>query len=191
MGKAEAFYRSSFEGLVAAGRLLSTSMAQPVYLEEGLQFVRPYIIGDGAFPLSQHLMKPYGLEPLDEKELAFNRVSVRALRHIDQALGRLVAQWQVLQAARPGFKAEFIREVTILCCALHNICQRERELASTWLSEEAPVETQERYRVDQAFEARQGAKRARRDEEPAVASERVMRDILAQRCLERRRGGFI
>ena len=165
-------------------------MAQPLVVGQDTHFVTPYLIGDAAFPLQMHMMKLYAGDNLGEKELAFNRIFVRARRHIEQAFGRLIARWQVLKASRPGFAVEFMREVVILCCALHNICQKERQMVSEWLPEEAPAETQERGRVVKEFEDRKGAKRARRDEVPCFVDERAMRDMLAEACLEREGGGF-
>ena len=136
------------------------------------------------------MMRLYASDNLGEKETAFNRILVRSRHHIEQAFGRLVARWQVLKASRPGFDVEFMRKVVILCCALHNICQKERQIVLQWLPEEAPAETQKRGRVVKEFEDRKGAKRARQDEEPGFVNEHAMRDMLAEGCLEREGGGF-
>ena len=82
VGDAEAYFRSAFEDLVAAKVFLSPTMAQPLVVGQDTHFVTPYLIGDAAFPLQMHMMKLYAGDNLGEKELAFNRIFVRARRHI-------------------------------------------------------------------------------------------------------------
>ena len=190
VGDAGAYFRSGFQDLVATNQFLDPAWKQTLGSSPGSATVDPYIIGDAAFPLQTHLMKLYAGDNLTPAQAAFNSILVRARRQIEQAFGRLCARWQVLKAARPHFTITFIREVVILCCALHNICQRERALVRVFLPEDAPDEMQDRERIiRQAEEARRSAQMAaENDERDGDAC--AVRDLLAQNCLERILGGY-
>lgn len=94
-----------------------------------------HIIGDGAFPLSVHMMKPFaGTSLTDEKE-QFNYRLSRARMTIENAFGRLKARWRVLlRFSELGFKKTV--KVISTCCILHNLCENEKEFfCPTWLNE--------------------------------------------------------
>jgi hypothetical protein len=85
--------------------------------------VRPYIIGDAAFPLRPYLMKCFAGDPHTETlEGWFNYNIIRTRRVVENAFGRLKARFHVLTATKldnPVLMGRVIR----ICCALHNICQ--------------------------------------------------------------------
>jgi len=88
--------------------------------------VRPYLLGDAAFPSAPYLMKCYGNDPREESaEGKFNRAVINGRRVVEMAFGRLKARWRVLKKTDSN-DPEFMAKVTTVCCALHNYCESER-----------------------------------------------------------------
>ena len=73
----------------------------------------PYVmVGDEAFPLQKHLMRPYPGRGCPYRQQAFNYRLSRARRVVENAFGILASRWRV--------KAT---------CCLHNMLQRETTMA--------------------------------------------------------------
>ena len=82
----------------------------------------PYIIGDSAFALSQTLMKCYADDTVPRNK-TFNLRLICTRHVVEQAFGRLKGMYHVLSdnfIADPSFASDS----TIVCCTLHNICER-------------------------------------------------------------------
>lgn len=84
----------------------------------------PYhFIGDDAFPLGEHLMKPYGHRNLDERELIFNYRICRARRVVENVFGLIATRFRIFHteiAMRPPSVTTIVKAVVIL----HNILNK-------------------------------------------------------------------
>ena len=81
----------------------------------------PYVmVGDEAFPLTKHIMRPYGGNNLDRDKQIFNYRLSRARIMVEGAFGLLVARWRVLESRLQIPPATAI-SVVKACCILHNI----------------------------------------------------------------------
>ena len=88
------------------------------------KIVRPLILGDGAYPLCDWLVKPfYQDHRLDPVETKFNRSLSSTRVVVEQAFGLLKARWRCL-LKRLDNKVENVSKIIITCCVLHNICQK-------------------------------------------------------------------
>ncbi|XP_069595381.1 uncharacterized protein [Ranitomeya imitator] len=83
---------------------------------EAVPFV---LVGDEAFQLTRHVMRPYPRRNLDHRRRVFNLRLTRARRLVECAFGILVAKWRVLQSAIQLSEAS-INEVIKACVILHN-----------------------------------------------------------------------
>ncbi|XP_069586524.1 uncharacterized protein [Ranitomeya imitator] len=83
---------------------------------EAVPFV---LVGDEAFQLTRHVMRPYPRHNLDHRRRVFNMRLSRAWRLVECAFGILVAKWRVLQSAIQLSDAT-INEVIKACVILHN-----------------------------------------------------------------------
>jgi hypothetical protein len=119
VGDAAVFARSQLARLAESGAWLPAHQGGDVMGTH----VRPYIIGDAAFPLKPYLMKCYAGDPhTDTLNGWFNYSIIRTRRVVENAFGRLKARFHVLTATKldnPTLMGRIIR----VCCALHNICQ--------------------------------------------------------------------
>lgn len=95
---------------------------EPLY-EGGLP--QPYVfIGDCAFPLMTHLLKPYpDHERLNKDQLLFNYRLSRARRMVESAFGMLVHKWRIF--FRPlDVKISTAKKIVKAACVLHNYVLR-------------------------------------------------------------------
>lgn len=84
-----------------------------------------YFIGDEAFGLHKHLMRPYGGTHLTLEKRIFNYRLCRARRYIECAFGILSNKWRILHRAinvEPDFAVDIIKA----CTVLHNFV-RDRD----------------------------------------------------------------
>ncbi|KAG8226824.1 hypothetical protein J437_LFUL007103 [Ladona fulva] len=78
-------------------------------------------VGDAAFPLLEHLMRPYpGKQAnIDRKKRVYNYWLSRARRVVESAFGILAARWKVFRKAFE-IPMEKVDKVVIATCILHN-----------------------------------------------------------------------
>lgn len=84
--------------------------------------VQSYVVADTTFAFSDRVMKC--VEPaqlLSEK--AFNAVVIRTRRIVENAYGFLKGRWNICVFNRISDPDE-ARDVAMVCCALHNFCQK-------------------------------------------------------------------
>lgn len=87
------------------------------------QAVLPYLVGDAAFALTTKLMKCFDGQNMTNQQENFNYCVIRTRRVVEQAFGRLKGRWHVLVN---NFLRDsvFCTDVALVCCALHNVCER-------------------------------------------------------------------
>ena len=88
----------------------------------------PYVIvGDEAFPLQKHLMRPFPGKQCSEDKQLFNYRLSRARRVVENAFGILASRWRLYPtklAMRPGV----VKKVVKATCVLHNMLQLNSNL---------------------------------------------------------------
>ncbi|XP_065193105.1 uncharacterized protein LOC135824300 [Sycon ciliatum] len=94
--------------------------------------VLPYLVGDAAFALSSSLMKCFS-NPVTPQEKTFNFRLIRTRRVVEQAFGRLKGRFRILVKNNYS-DPDFVSDVTLVCCALHNVCERcQCPFESSWV----------------------------------------------------------
>ncbi|XP_060807837.1 uncharacterized protein LOC132903452 [Amyelois transitella] len=86
----------------------------------------PYVlVGDEAFGLSKHVMRPYGGKNLDVIQMVFNYRLSRARRYVECAFGIMANKWRIFH--RPiNVSYDFATAIVKACCVLHNfVADRE------------------------------------------------------------------
>uniref|UniRef100_A0A8C5MRF4 DDE Tnp4 domain-containing protein n=1 Tax=Leptobrachium leishanense TaxID=445787 RepID=A0A8C5MRF4_9ANUR len=80
----------------------------------------PYaFVGDEAFGLSTHLLRPYSGTHLTVKKRVFNYRLSRARRYVECSFGILTNKWRILH--RPlDVNVDFCVDIVKCCCILHN-----------------------------------------------------------------------
>ncbi|XP_065190870.1 putative nuclease HARBI1 [Sycon ciliatum] len=119
MGDAYTWNTSSLLREISNGALLPEAASVGV----GNNQVRPYIVADAAFALSETLLKCYDTNQGTPEQRSFNFAVIRTRRVVENAIGRLKGRWSILTH-------NFIRdpslatEVALVAAALHNVCER-------------------------------------------------------------------
>lgn len=84
----------------------------------------PYVIlADAAFPLQNHILKPYPSRNLSHDERIYYRLS-RGRRIVENAFGILANRFRVL-LTQIYLPVATVQNVTLACCALHNYLIKE------------------------------------------------------------------
>lgn len=77
------------------------------------------LVGDEAFGLSKHVMRPYGGKNLNVQQKIFNYRLSRARRYVECAFGILANKWRIFH--RPiNVSYNFATAIIKACCVLHN-----------------------------------------------------------------------
>lgn len=91
----------------------------------GMNEIVPFVIlGDNAFPLQRHIMKPYPLRNLSYQERIFNYRFSRGRRIVENAFGILANRFRVLLGTM-HLAVDKVQNITLACCALHNFLAKE------------------------------------------------------------------
>ena len=117
-GDSGVFERSKFGKLFFAHKL---GLPSPVFIEKLGEFLPYVFVGDDAFPINEHLMKPFELEIASRpEEMIFNYRLSRARRVVENAFGILSARFRILRKSM--IASETLAENVILATvALHNL----------------------------------------------------------------------
>ena len=83
--------------------------------------IRPYLVGDSAYPISPWLQKPYPEATRDHGEIEFNKELSSARVAVECAFGRLKSRWRILQK-RLDSRLPFSVRISVACAVLHNFC---------------------------------------------------------------------
>ncbi|KAL0870611.1 hypothetical protein ABMA27_005572 [Loxostege sticticalis] len=91
----------------------------------------PYVfIGDSAFALERHIMKPFPNKEISKDKEVFNYRLSRGRRVVENAFGILSSRFQIFQ--RPmNVNLETIDKVVLACCYLHNFLRKKSDSYST------------------------------------------------------------
>ena len=89
------------------------------------QRVKPYLLAGSAFGASEHVVKEFKHPPEPGRQTSFISAVNQGRKVVEQAFGRLKGCFRVLKS---NFirDPEFVAEVAMLCCALHNMCTRAK-----------------------------------------------------------------
>ncbi|KAK4886545.1 hypothetical protein RN001_002816 [Aquatica leii] len=141
---ADATYKFTYVNLRANGRI-SDGVFQQCQLSNALQnnslnlppseclpggqIKVPYmIVADDAFPLGEHLIKPYPQRGLTYECRIFNYRLSRARRIIENSFGILVNRFRVLLSPI-NLSATKVEKITLCCVILHNfLCTQNRNV---------------------------------------------------------------
>lgn len=120
----------------------------------------PYaIIGDEAFPLQEHLLRPFPGKGCQQNKQIYNYRLSRARRIVENAFGILAARWRVYHT-KLNVRPEWVNEIIKATCVLHNFLQSQSTPAQvTNLLQEAEDITAEGFE-DLAGSGNRGGKDA-------------------------------
>ena len=92
-GDSGVYNNSTLMKAVAENQL---NLSPPASIQGIVSFTINYhIVGDDAFPMSKHLMKPYPHRHLDKEKRVFNYRLSRARRVVENAFGIFANKWRV------------------------------------------------------------------------------------------------
>ncbi|RLU20862.1 hypothetical protein DMN91_007476 [Ooceraea biroi] len=88
----------------------------------------PYVIlADAAFPLQNHILKPYPSRNLSYDERIYNYRLSRGKRIVENAFGILANRFRVL-LTQIYLPVRTVQQITLACCALHNYLSKENAI---------------------------------------------------------------
>lgn len=109
-------YHTQFWGLLQNNLLNIPESSSLPHTEDTFPYV---FLGDDAFSLGVHFMKPYSREELTRNNRIFNYRLSRARRVVENAFGILVTRFGIFQKAI-HLSPEKTTVITLACCYLHN-----------------------------------------------------------------------
>lgn len=92
-------------------------------MSQGVQPVPYVLLGDEAFGLSTHLMRPYPSKGLTKEKKVHNYRHCRARRVVECSFGILSNKWRVLHSAML-VAPDYATLVVQTCCVLHNYVRK-------------------------------------------------------------------
>ena len=99
----------------------------PVFQLDGLNSIKPFLVGDSAYPLTDWLIKPFQhSHNMDHQHKTFNLALSQARVCIERAFGTLKGRWRIL-LGKVCLEPSYAADVVMACSVLHNICQESSE----------------------------------------------------------------
>lgn len=83
--------------------------------------IKPYLVGDSAYPISTWLQKPYPEGTRDPAEIRFNYALSSARVQVECAFGILKNRWRILNCMEEANVGR-VSKIVIACAVLHNFC---------------------------------------------------------------------
>ena len=129
---------AGFPGSVHDGRILRNTwvykaacdgdiLRSPVFKLTNAVAIRPFLVGDAAYPISDWLIKPYTYDTSMNQDKSFFNLSLSQARvSIDRAFGVLKGRWRLL-LGKVCLEPSYVADIVVACCVLHNICQEKNE----------------------------------------------------------------
>ena len=90
------------------------------------------IVADDAFPLKEHILKPYSQISLTREKRIFNYRLSRARRVVENAFGILSNRFRVFMTPM-GIAPEKAELITMACCTLHNYLRSRKEANAIYM----------------------------------------------------------
>jgi hypothetical protein len=118
------YARSQLKANINAGMLKQVSV--PLPFEDGrMHEICPYLVGDAAFPLGQHMLKVHEPPPAaGSAEVKCNKRLLNARRGIEQAFGRLKGRFVFCPKNTFWNNLAFTRAAIKACCGWHNCLEK-------------------------------------------------------------------
>lgn len=124
--------------------------------------ILPYVIvGDDAFPLQKHIMKPYSHKTNVKERQVFNLRLSRARHVVEQAFGILSNRFQIFQN-KINLSVEKVELVTKTCCVLHNLLSQRNEDYMEFTQFKLPTITDQSNSIPETINQRSAPQRIRR-----------------------------
>lgn len=132
-------------------KILQSNFFDRVTKQMGNTIVPICLIGDSAFPLRRHLMKPYAdHRGLTAVQAYYNRVLSGARRVVENTFGRTKARFRVMYKRMEG-KLRGLREKITACCVLNNVCEYFRDMPNeSWKRELSDFEQNDSAAMEEA-----------------------------------------
>lgn len=102
----------------------------PDQLSNSEKILNYVFIGDEAFTLTPHFLKPFSQRELTNERRIFNYRLSRARRIVENAFGILGTRFRIFQTAI-NLKLENIDIIVMTCCVLHNFLRRKYSASYT------------------------------------------------------------
>ena len=114
----------------------------------------PYVmVGDEAFPLQRHLMRPYPGRGSTKEEKIYNYRLSRARRIVENGFGLLASRWRVFYT-KVAVAPECVKHIVKATCVLHNMLQADstpamvqnlsqHTLPNAWYNENVHIQEEE------------------------------------------------
>lgn len=116
-GDAQIFNNSTLKRRLMNGSL---NLPEPSPLPNDTENMPYFFVGDDAFALSEHMMKPYPRSDINHDARIFNYRCSRARRVVENAFGILANRFQCLLRTLPQLP-ETATKVVLACIVLHNL----------------------------------------------------------------------
>lgn len=98
------------------------------------------LVGDEAFALSDHVLRPYARKNLSQAKRVFNYRLTRARRMVECAFGILANKWRIFH--RPiDVKPDFCDIIIKACCVLHNYVRQRDGVSFDDTLYECPIQS--------------------------------------------------
>lgn len=123
---ARVFKNSSLYRRMTNAPGLYSDVDVPAYALNGIK-IRPYFMGDAAYPLERACMKGYVGSNLDKGQEWFNYKLSAARMTVEKAYGRLKERWRILKKDLDSGSMKGVCEIVGAACVLHNMVELERE----------------------------------------------------------------
>lgn len=121
-----------FQNTKLYGKLINDELKLPSPSPlPGTNISLPYVfVGDSAFALNKHVMKPYPLKNISQDKRIFNYRLSRARRVVENTFGILASRFRLLHSTL-SINTENVDIIVLACCVLHNYLSKKNAVYVT------------------------------------------------------------